>query len=328
MKYNSLILFSCVGCSSLFAEPEKTQEQPKQNPTTFQCTEDRPGFFFTADYLYWSFSEGGLAFASVSNTPLVEGAASTKITIENQNHGWHSGFRIGAGGRLPHDNWDLYLNWTYFNFTNERSIHRENSVLPLFSPLGAVASSAKSKWHLNFETLDLELGKFFENSRFLLFRPFIGVQGALINQSQNIAYGGLSGGSFALDHIHRKNDFLAIGPRFGCDTRWILGAGIGIVGNIAGDLLFGKFDRNAEFTGPSATGKVRANSHFLSPNLQIALGVDWAYCFKNKQVLWLGANYETQFWWSQWMAPALFSCSRSEGDLGSQGLTVQFRYDF
>lgn len=307
--------------------PISETKKPVERPSTFKCLENRPGFFVTADYLFWSFNEDQLQFATVSSEPLIYSGTATKLKIEDQDFDWNSGFRIGAGGRLPYDNWDLYLNWTYFDFTNDKKVNRPNEISPLGST--AVASTAKAKWHMNFETLDLELGKAFEISRFVVFRPHIGVEGALIDQKQTVTFGDLTGGGlFAPDYIRRKNNSLAIGPRIGLNTRWLVGAGIGIVGNISGSILYSKFDVNSKFS--SSFGQnllLKSNTHLIRPNVQIALGVDWAYCFNNKQVLLLGANYETQFWWGQWTSPTI-STFNINGDLGSQGLTVKFRYDF
>src|SRR5690242_14578176 len=109
--------------------------------------------YVTADFLYWTARENGLAFAIVDhqheiNTPAKKGHVK-QIPTES-----HAGFKLGAGGHLPYDCWDLYARWTHWQQDPTREVHA-NKKEKLFAPWLAPTletnrpEEARAQWRLH-----------------------------------------------------------------------------------------------------------------------------------------------------------------------------------
>lgn len=221
--------------------------------------------FITANFIYWKAVQEGTVSAisgvnpgAVPNPPNILRSAK-KGTLRSVGRDWSAGFKGGFGVNLPHDGWDICASYTYLHPNNDSSVKREfnpttgEGVISLQSPndgYGPYGSSNEgsyyrwdriaSHWSLNFNMIDLELGRNFYLSQFLTMRPFVGLKGTWQSQSLNthlfIANGVNLGVEEPLSGPYRikyNNDVWGIGPRGGFNIDWYLTKNWSLYGNMA-----------------------------------------------------------------------------------------------
>lgn len=321
---------------------------------------DGRGWFLTLDILYWHAKVGGTEFAYSDNDP----AATLPIRgrTKDIDFEWDWGVRVGLGYNFAHDGWDAYLHYTYFD-TNGSDSSRgglNSTLIPLRGAAQIVSTtaspddlfifcdSAKSQYDLDYNALDLELGRAYFVSGQLSFRPHWGLKTAWIDQEQIARYTGgnpvvnPNGGDnlgLGVSSVHIKDDcdFWGLGPRVGVESKWHLGYGFSIFGNIAGGLLFGYFDvdHRERWTGnEDNTIRLHANRHAFSPTVQFQLGLRFdKYVHNNRQHIGVGLGYEAEYWWRQNQMlkiddSAVLKYERYSEDLSFHGLTLDIRFDF
>ncbi len=306
---------------------------PPVRPTTQEpdvCYYPRAGFqaprghfIVTAEWIYWRTRQEGMEFATTK-----------KVDFDFQ-----SGFRVGLGVHLPHDRWDVYVNYTRFNPEDSDSDH--GSLYPLYLFQGAgiqgrVVSKAHAKWEIEFQNLDVEIGRSFYVAETLVFRPFIGLKGAWIDQDAHIRY---EGGYIPAGQTFRtrfENDFKGAGPLIGVDSNWLLGYGFSFFGDFAAALVIGHFDIDQDQFQLDDAKVVDFNSDFnlVSPTVQMIAGLAWDRNFNSDRChVGLSAGFEAQFWWDQNQTEQFTDKDfpiyvREKGDLAFYGLTMRARFDF
>ncbi len=291
----------------------------------------RGHIFFTGDFLYWKSRQGGMEYATQTPLPGVFVGAVTR-TLKCD---FRSGFRAGLGVHLPHDGWDIYVNYT--DFRPRTSDEVEGFIFPLLfqkQPSGTFASSAHGSWDIDFLTLDIEIGRAYYIGKTLSYRPFIGMTGAWINQHARIFYegGNIPGQKW---RIHTHNDFKGAGARVGIDSNWHLGAGFSFFGNLATALLLGHFDLDqTQSQQEIAFLKLNSDLNLLSPMVQLVSGLAWDINFhRDRCHFGLSAGFETQYWWRQNQLERFTDIDaplfvRASEDLAFYGLTLKGRFDF
>lgn len=309
-------------------------------------------FYVTCDYLYWKGQQDALLYGlQVKQIGMGEAASSTAGLDEiGQKFRWSSGFKLGIGYEanascMP---FDFFLNWTRFHqkATSGVAANEPNGLVItlltgwLDNPDTSHATSATSQWNLNFDTIDFEIGKCFAWCSPLFIRPHIGIKGAIIKQKQTVIPIGVLDQDRTVPvnvTIERKNDFKAIGPRLGVDSKWNFTQCWGLFGNISGSLLYGRFhfDDQFFFDEPGFfTNAPFIQNHVsrLRPTAQFLLGLCWNGIICGRHCLELHVAYEAQYWWNQWehttSIPAVIIGFPSQGDLSLQGLTVGGGFNF
>jgi hypothetical protein len=320
-----------------------------------QIEGDCYGWFFTADVLYWHAKVGGTEFAYTDNDPV--GALPIKGRVKHIDFEWDWGFRFGLGYNFDHDGWDIRAEYTYFdsNGSDSTSAGLNSTVIPLRGTSGIVATvanpayqfifcgSAKSQYDFDYQSVDLELGRAYFVSRTLSFRPHWGLKSAWIDQQQITRYtGGTANDNnlgLGVNTVHVKDDcdFWGLGPRVGVDSKWYLGCGFSIFGNVAGALLFGHFDVNHKERYSLLQDnrvKMSANRHAFSPNVQMQLGLRYdTYVHCGKQHIGVGLGYEANYWWRQNQMlkiddAQVLKYERYSEDVSMHGLTLDIKWDF
>jgi len=316
---------------------------------------DGRGWFLTLDVLYWHAKVGGTEFAYSDNDP----AATLPIRgrTKDIDFEWDWGFRVGLGYNFAHDGWDAYLHYTYFDTSGSDSSRAglNSTLVPLQGAAQIVGQvgdvnavfqfceSAKSQYDLDYNALDLELGRAYFVSGKLSFRPHWGLKTAWIDQEQITRYTGGTrvgddlGLGVSTVHIKGDCDFWGLGPRAGVESKWHLGYGFSIFGNIAGGLLFGYYDvdHRERWTGnEDNTIRLHANRHAFSPTVQFQLGLRFdKYVHNNRQHIGVGLGFEAEYWWRQNQMlkiddAAVLKYERYSEDLSFHGLTLDIRFDF
>jgi len=329
---------------------------------TARAEVDGYGWFFTADILYWHARVSGTEFAYTDNDP--SGSFPVKGRTKDVDFDWDWGLRVGLGYNFDHDGWNFRFGYTWFENSGSSSTRGglNSSVIPLKGSSTIVAgpyiteppinqflfcASAKSQFGFDYQAIDLDVGRAYYISSKLSYRPFWGLKTAWIDQEQIVRYtGGKSvqssiGENLGLSnntvHIQDDCDFWGLGPRVGVDSKWYLGYGVSIFGNVAGALLFGLFDvdhKERYSLDNDNRIKLNANRHAFSPNVQMQIGLRYdTYIHNNKQHLGIGAGFEANYWWRQNQMikiddSAVLKYERYCEDVSMHGLTVDLKWDF
>ena len=281
-------------------------------------------FYVTGEWLFWGTRQEGMEF----------------VTAKKVDFDFQSGFRVGLGVHLPNDRWDIYINYTRFNPEDEDSAH--GSFYPLFlfqgtgGPRGSFVSEAHAHWEIEFQNLDVEIGRAFYIAKTLNLRPFFGLKGAWIDQDAHIRY---EGGFIAAEQIFRtyfKNDFKGAGPLLGIESNWILGAGFSFFADLTTALIVGHFDDHQKQYQLNGVEVVNLDSDFnlVSPTVQMIAGLAWDRNFNQERChVGLSAGFESQYWWCQNQTEQFTDDQfpiyvREQGDLAFYGLTLRGRFDF
>ncbi|NGX50921.1 MAG: hypothetical protein K1060chlam2_00773 [Chlamydiae bacterium] len=324
------------------------------NTASARAEVDGRGWYFKADLLYWHAKVGGTEYAYTDQDPVATLPISGRT--KDIDFGWDWGFRVGLGYNFDHDGWDMNVQYTYFDSNGSDSTRpgSNSSVVPLRgssritsnlsgNPEFTYCEGAKSQYDFDYQAIDLELGRAYFISGKLSFRPHWGLKSAWIDQSQLVRYTGgspfdnrlgLEGNTVS---VKDSCDFWGLGPRVGVDSKWHLGNGFSIFGNVAGALLYGLFDvdHKENFSNDlDATIKLHANRHAFSPTVQMRLGLRYdRYIRDNKQHIGIGLGFEANYWWRQNQMLKIddsfvLKYERYSEDVSMHGITLDFKWDF
>lgn len=310
------------------------------------------GPYVTGSYLNW--------YSKLEQLPIVtQGNLSngSSNVLKEMNYNWESGLKAGIGYNFCSDNWDLFLNWTYIRPTARGNFHvgpgSDDLMLAILADgilqgnqiIIIVSEQAESKWSLNFNTLDFELGKEFCVGRYVTLRPFAGVKAGILKQRFHVAYhDNLEFDVVApLDPIHfdlTTQDFTiqdnVVGPRIGVDSRWnFCGSSFAFLANGSVSLMW----NNERFYSLGTVGDLnpdnirhdvfKAKIRYLEPVFELFLGFDWHTCFNRSCAFSVALGYEMQLWLNQTQTPFGVNVSISnERNLSLQGLTASLKLDF
>lgn len=303
------------------------------NPSAMQ---DDAHLFFNTEALFWQSNVSGLSYGtdSSSTTSIQDGH------VKSLHFDYDWGYRLGIGYKLPHDQWDLFANYTYLY--GKAHGHSQGILFPTWatnfddiSPF--YASHASAHWTMHLNMGDVELGRNCLASRWLALRPFIGLRGGTINQRYTVKYQGGTVADLDTDQLNLDTDFWGVGLRMGLNTLWGLGKGMSIYGNGSTSLLSGHFNvREKEKLLQQELVKMNleASPTNVVVEADLALGLQWDYMFsKDRYHVGLKLGWEFDIYFDQ---NQLFNfVSNSSGslvprndDLTFQGLTIGFRFDF
>jgi hypothetical protein len=321
--------------------------------------------FFSGEALFWWAREGGLEFG------IKDPAYDSTYNVINEGQmlqpcpGWNAGFRIGLGYVFDRDGWDLDLWWTNYNNGQgdcdddcSELCSTVSPIITMWSDLPPTtddnirAADYRTKWKVDLNIVDLELGRGFMTSKWLELRPFVGVRGSWIIDRYKINYSTLSGvetGAIPVpgsptavteDEISMRNKWWGVGPRAGLNSRWGMGWGFSFYGNAALSLLYGKFKLSHSETLEGTT----STSTFEDVNelnyidrwetgravADIVLGLEWVHDFKGNWGLGFNFGWEqhlffsaNQFWKiARTSSENIQVFSHERGDLSFQGFTL------
>lgn len=234
--------------------------------------------FVTADFLWWTAREDGLAYATkgVNNTDTANGGHGS---LKHPDFDWAPGFKVGAGANLWHDGWDIYAQYTWLHAEGSKTTSTNpainaalvqantNSLYPtwhvggtpgtsgtnvnFFSPINDPLTKATGRWDLHFNVIDVELGRNYFVGRHLTLRPFLGLKATWQHQDYKIRYFRLSlatppppitSGTLTMNRMRQDHDMWGIGVRFGMNTAWHFTRQWSIFGDWALAALHTKFD--------------------------------------------------------------------------------------
>ncbi|MBI3237175.1 MAG: hypothetical protein HYZ48_05715, partial [Chlamydiales bacterium] len=335
IAFASLLLFTC------FPPLYAADPNPTQSYDPYALKQNK-GVWIETDLLFWNASMDGLGYAVTSDS-------TDQIShgrIKHPEFNWDVGFRLGLGYQIPHDKWDLFLNYTHIRAEAHGGTKKSaGAVFPTFIAPFTVdlnpgdilyATRAKAHFHSDLNMCDLELGRRCSVGRWLNIRPFMGLKGGVIDQRYRIAYqGGTVSSGDEWDQISIEQDFWGVGLRMGFDSLWGLGKGWALYGNGAASLLSGNFDiRQIEKLQEAHVKKLDLSKEVdnIVVAAEVALGIQWDYLFSQDRYhfglkfgwefnVFFDQNQSVRFVSDQ--APGSFT--QNEGDLSFQGLTLGLR---
>jgi hypothetical protein len=298
----------------------------------------------SADWLYWKVQQDGIlpgVVSVVTEATDLEPRLVSRERIRN-NSKWSNGFRVSLGYEMPCECWDINLCYTYL--PSRRSLVNFNGIgedLSLnFSDDSAFATFA-SKWHLNFNNVDLDIGRLISFGECLKLRPHVGIRATWFDQKYSL-FGTepISGAIAQAEEIIKfpssflarrtKEKFQGYGIEAGLWTDYKLGYGLSLVGHFGGSILYSKFtvcDKsvNGIINSPdvsTVTEAARERGSFCTatPSLDTFVGLMYA------DVL-CDMIFNVHAGWEQHV---LFDTNRflSHGNLSGQGLTFGLAVGF
>ncbi len=162
--------------------------------------------FLTGEFTYWTMRQDHMGFA-VKNEEVTETTIVTSDTgsVFHPDSNFRPGFKAGLGITFDCDGWDLYANYTWFRARDTRKtaiasgtkqvIDLNWAVLPNNNTFSQVQpgriftytwSISQGKWELDFNVVDLELGRNFFISPCLQLRPYFGLKGTWQKQQMDV----------------------------------------------------------------------------------------------------------------------------------------------
>jgi len=334
------------------------------------------GLYLDLNFLYWQPKVDGLEYAQREEIHSNGNPFVVDTQIDDLDFSWAPGAKVTVGYVFPsRDQWVLDLSWTYLHpkgrgsdSTNDPSLSSQ-LLRPFLVPvlLGSVADRATANWQMNYNLVDIDLGRDFSVGRWITVSPHAGLRGAWLYQTFTVRYHGgyqfLNAGTFSTlfknTSFDAKNHFCAIGMRGGADLEWRLSSRWSIVANLAGSLLYGKFNIAQKLDGGFllSTGTVFINDEIantrdslwrLRPCFETEMGMKWQIPFnKGKYCVFAAATYNFVYWPGQnelinsittrdstpiGLNQINFNADvtplRAEGDLQLQGVKLAAGFDF
>ncbi len=310
------------------------------NPPARPVVRDGNDLWVQAEVLYMHATEDCLSYGIKNETAAVAGTTVVDGRVKNVDYSWNWGFRAGIGYNLPHDGWDMLLNWTWFKAhetKNEKPVTPETVLATLAATQGGIPiafPSAKGKATLHMNLLDLELGREFFVSKWLTLRPFMSARAAWFNRAFKFRYSSDSTKLGGHDH----NRFRGGGLRGGLDTQWGLGSGWSFFGDFALSLLYGKqrLHSHQDISSGARVQHIHNAWSAVRPMLDLAFGLRWDHLFGCNDAyrirLQLGweqtslLGFEKDMNFMNGTLPGKFAYN--SGDLAVSGLSLQARFDF
>ncbi len=328
----------CCSLTSLSADSTSSAPTQMAVPPSPTPGESGPNVFISADYTLWTARESGLAYAVSGCYDAPGSSAAEEGKVYYPEMKLRSGFKVDLGVYLPHDNWDLKAEYTWFN--NNSNDYSSAGFTPgtAVATLGRDATtdlellnSASSKWNVWFNRIDLTMGRSYFAGHYLSVRPFMGLLGAWDNQEFNTK------STYASDSANFETEL---------KQKWW---GVGAYGGVNATFIFSSDTSNqwslfldagtalpwSRFNGSQTTVDTDAatytvntsNSNYLvTAMLETALGLRWeTWWADGSWTFLLQAAWEEQVWFSHnnFTPAGTSGVGSGNGAYTMQGLTVK-----
>ncbi len=320
-------------------QEKSIQKTPSQGVFDPASLKNNQRLWVDAELLFWQAHMGSLSYGidSKSTTAIQEGH------VKSPDFEWEPGFRVGMGYILPHDKWDLFVNYTHLYGKAEGHAGGSSRVVfPSWASNFAdtspfYADSARAHWHLHLNMGDLELGRNCFAGTWLSLRPFIGVRGLWIDQDYSVSYKGGTVAPSDQDNIAIESDFWGVGLRMGVNSLWGIGKGFSLYGNGSASLLSGNFDIHEKEKLQKADLErfnIKSDVSTVVADADLSLGLQWDYLFsKDRYHFGVKLGWECDIFFNQnqlfnFLGTDSSSINSAKDDLSFQGVTLGFRFDF
>lgn len=338
------ILFIFFFLLSLNAFAEKHEEI---TPPAGPFVKDGVNVYLTGEFLWWKGIQEGLNYATSGVLVQPGTTLSNSGKVHKVHNPWKPGFRVGVGLYPGHDGWDLYARYTwYHSHSSDHASNHDGNMIPLGSYFGNLNSievngvtSARSKWSLHYNVVDLELGRNFFLSKYLKTRLFSGLRATFNSQDWETHYYSnqitLGNDSPLPGSIRTKQDqdTWGIGIRMGANLTWSFYKALSLVSDISFAGVWIDYDNHRHDSISQTNGESRVNMKVKSDpnstvfNIDLMLGFRGDWWLNNEAYhLSFQAGWENQLWLDY--GNFIFFNRNGNGDLSFSGLTAKLRFDF
>lgn len=322
---------------------------------------DGVGLSFTGEFLYWTVQRSKDVVAQwndLTTPPPFPNVADT----ETGSFGWNPGFRLGLNYQLPHDGWDLGVNYTYFH-TGEETDHYVDADLTdgmfLATPYNGTMSSffwgppigaqpvdeVISTREFDYDCVNVELGRNTAISESLSIRFFGGPSIVWTDMETQINYYGntfqpFDGVTYGLEHKNTAESTM-YGIRLGGDAEMKLGYGFSLLGKAAGALYaadtkyntFEAIDGIVAADGIVNAGEVWANTtiddYRIVPAVEVEAGVEWEKKLLGNLNFRVFAGYQFRNYFGLYERRTTnWDATEVNSDIGMHGLVFRVKLDF
>lgn len=308
-------------------------------------------FFLSGSFLYWRANQDAMEIAAtaVNLDGVYSGAAGSVV---KQHSSYKPGFKLGLGIDFHFDDWVGFIEYTRFHQSSSNKLgspQDSRTGTPLWVATAwygfntdpdttpfAYATNIHSKWQSNFDVVDADVGRPYYQGRKLTVDPFGGLRIALIRQNFRMSLPPVSVSRNVVSH--NKSNSWAAGPRAGFTSRWLLGGGFRMEGDLSANLLYTRYTtvahREDSFATVGLSYNVQAKDiNALRPMADLKIGLGWgSYSDQQHYHLDLLATYDFVAMWSQNMMRSMVNSlvynTSAPADLFLQGLNLTARLDF
>lgn len=363
-KANPWMIVSLLSATSAFAQNKNTDkcctDTTPPMPVPMTAAYNAPArvdlcggwdFYGEASFIYWQPTQDNMEFGIASSSTAASsanifGTVGTPVSnhMLNLDQKYHPGFEVGLGMGFDYDNWDSYLQYTWFHNTTSSSSTAPSgdSIFPSLLQPGATGAagsfdSASATWHLKMDLADWQLARSYYVGTKLTFRPYAGVRAAWIRQKYGATYVRTSTSASTVE-ISQKSTSWGVGPEVGLNASYLLGCGVRMFGDVEADVIYTRYNANLNEQNTTGTQLISLKQNGLStvrPHANLDLGFGWgSYFRRNTWHVDLAASYGFQIFWNQNMfrhftdSVATYNSNMPNGDLYIQGLNVTARLDF
>ncbi len=262
------------------------------------------------------------------------------------DYDYHPGFEIGFVLNLPYDFWSLggEFFWYQGNSHKKKTAEEPQYYLsPLFVGDSPLIRSIDANWKLYVDVADLYLSRPYYSGEKWSVVPRAGFRGTWISQRFTVD-ANLFDEDPVAQSVEMKSKSWAIGPGVGCQTNFLLGAGVSLFGDLATSIVYTRYNKiDAKFSN-SLGQKAHPSNNLLGtvrPNIDAGLGIEWdsllafssgSYEWQKTFYLNLSASYNFSVFFAQNMGVALVSAADNSdstpGNLYLQGLTISLALVF
>jgi len=356
-------LFMLFGALCLFnlghaGHPQTPPQDPVEQETIGTVT---PGagpkvtsgadFYLTADFIYWKTMQEGTHYTTTNastppNDPLANNPKGKSKVV---GYSWNPGFKVGIGLNLCHGDWDVFAQYTWLRPKNSESSSGPIVSFDFFANTSSIKTKrVAAKWKLDFDVIDVELGRNFYLNHTLTMRPFIGLKGTWQDYKETIVtsredyslesdFGGFAVPVSGPQTDTHSSNISGIGFRGGLNLAWYMSKNWSIFGNLAWSILSTKYSdlkytseiANVSTNTKTVTDNVkRTNGNYTNKFVgETEIGLRWELWFSNNDYHFsVQAGWEQQTW-INWINQLDDVWDQYFG-LNFHGLTLKFRFDF
>ena len=188
-------------------------------PSTRPCVSNGFNFWGNIEALYVRPIEDGLMYKL--DTTVTQNLVAFEFPYD-----WTWGFKAGIGFSLPHDGWDVTIDWT--------RIHSpiQSKATATITSDGVIQDSSKAapnpnepKYKLALNIASVQIGRECFISKWFILRPYMGIQGICLKRPIDPDY---------------NNHFRGAGLQGGFHMQWGLGNGFSFYGETGVSLIYGQ----------------------------------------------------------------------------------------
>ncbi|NGX28736.1 MAG: hypothetical protein K940chlam1_00922 [Candidatus Anoxychlamydiales bacterium] len=274
---------------------DKSQVMPGYNAPARSDIGKKIEAFASGAYLFFQPHQKGLIFAYTSDN-----ANSNKSQTFEMHSNYKSAFKVTLGFDTINDDWSYFARYMRFHFSKVKQL--EQRVVCPWTTTFDVMTSARAKWGLKLDTIDLMVARAFYGGTHLILTPAFGFSGGFLDQDFRTDCVRESDNSslFSADKI----DSHFIGLIAELKTKYLMLYGLSLFGDISTRLFYQDFrvkNRQNSKTNQFVLFDNSINDlSFISPNLNLSAGLEWGtYFYTNTYHISFLAGYEAEIYWNQ-----------------------------